>query len=234
MVTIDINLHDGLLDGSRVLESSSKYGPSLYLTANGRIIKVFHRRRRLVPRRFSYARRFARHARRLAMRGISSVTIEAMYSCPERGTELIVYPMLPGASLRQLAGTDRGRRALAALPAYLAELHARGIHFRGIHLGNILYDEDGRFALIDVSFMRFFPWPLDLRSRASNFRHILRYEEDTAMLLNTGLVDFMCRYFDAAALAPRRRERLAALMARSDIPSEFQASLERFATEQVT
>lgn len=227
MIAIDLVRYERLLADSRVLESSAKHGPSVYLTGDENIVKLFRRRRRFAPRRFSYARRFARHARRLAKLGFDSVTIRGMFSCPAHGTELVIYPKLPGIPVRQLAGTDRGRRALAHLPVYLARLHARGVHFRGIHLGNILYGDDGRFALIDVSFMRFFPWPLDLRSRASNFRHILRYEEDTAMLLDAGLVDFMQRYFDSASLPPRQRDRLVALIDSSEIPPVIRSTLVR-------
>lgn len=233
VISIDRDFHDGLLAGTRVLESSPMYGPSVYLTDDGRIVKIFHRRRRFTTTRFSYARRFARHARQLASLGFQSVTIEAVYTCAERGTELVVYPMLPGVSVRKLAGTAGGRRALAALPRYLAKLHARGVHFRGIHLGNILYDECGRFALIDVSFMRFVPWRLDLRSRASNFRHILRYEQDTGLLLDAGLADFMQRYFDAATLSPRQCRRLVALIDSRELPPPIRATLERLPIAQV-
>ncbi len=213
MITIDANQYNAVLAGATVLEQSVKYGPSVWRTDDDRIIKAFHRRRRGVARHFSYARRFTRHCRRLARRGVRAPAVDVGYRCPEIGTELVIYPLIPGATLRTLTpGSVEAGRILAALPGFLASLHGAGIHFRGIHLGNILHDARAGFALIDVSYMRFLPWPLSLRERASNFRNMLGYERDAALIEAFGCDDFMQRYVDAASLSPRRARRLAHLV----------------------
>lgn len=225
MITIDANQYSALTRGARVLERHPRHGPSVFCTDDGRIIKAFHRSRRFASRRWSYANRFTRHAGQLARRGFQSVTVEAVYRCLEQGADLVVYPMLPGRSLRELAG-DRARRALSILPQFLADLHRGGVHFRGIHFGNLLIDDDDRFALIDISYMRFYPWPLDLHGRASNFRNILRYREDAAMLAEFGFGRFMERYFAAAGLSRRRCSRLARLIGRGSAPDSIAAELD--------
>lgn len=213
MITIDANQYNAVLAGATVLEESVKYGPSVWRTDDNRIIKAFHRRRRGIARHFSYARRFARHCRRLAARGVRAPTVDVVYRCPEIGSELVIYRLIPGTTVRTLTpGSNEANRVLDALPGFLASLHGAGIHFRGIHLGNVLHDAQAGFALIDVSYMRFLPWPLTLGERASNFRNILGYERDAALIEAFGLGDFMQRYIDAASLSPRRARRLARLV----------------------
>ncbi len=209
MITIDANQYNAILSGATVLEQSVKYGPSVWRTDDDRIIKAFHRRRRYFSRRFSYARRFTRHCGWLARRGVRAPRVKEAYRCPQVGSELVVYPLIPGETLRSMTpGSPEAGRVLDALPAFLAALHRSGIHFRGIHLGNILHDAEAGFALIDVSYMRWYPWPLTVRARAANFRNILGYDRDAALIDAFGRDDFMQRYVEAASLGRRRAARL--------------------------
>lgn len=224
MITIDSGRYHALVDKATILEQSPKYGPNVWRTDDNRIIKAFHRRHRFLGRHRSHARRFMRHARKLHALGIRSATVVQMYRCPAIGCELVVYPMLPGRTLRNLpVGSAQATRALAALPRFLAWLHRRGVYFRGFHLGNILYDPQEEFALIDVGFMRFYPWPLNAHKRASNFLKIMRYERDIAQLEAYGFDQFLQQYLGAAGLPRRSTNRIARMILDNGLPHTLDA-----------
>lgn len=209
MRTIDANQYSAIIANATVIGGAELPRPRVWRDADGRIIKAFYRRRRGYPRWLSYGHRFVRHCRRLARRKVRAPRIEAAYRCPEQAAELVVYPMLTGMAVRDLPpGSPLAGKVLSALPAFLARLHGQGIEFRGVHLGNILHDDADGFAVIDVGYMRFFPWPLHLHARVSGFRNIYRYAEDRALIEAFGHDAFMQRYIDAAGLSRRRAARL--------------------------
>jgi hypothetical protein len=89
---------------------------------------------------------------------------------------------------------------VSALARYLAQLHDKGVYFRSIHFGNIIVDEAGAFALIDVADTRFKGRSLGNGERARNFRHLLRYPEDRQALARFGNERFVHEYLQAAHL----------------------------------
>ncbi|GJL81408.1 MAG: hypothetical protein DHS20C01_10420 [marine bacterium B5-7] len=224
MITINQQQYSAFVSSARVIQQSREFGANVWLTADDRIIKAFHRQRGFIANRlWSYARRFTSHASRLERRGIRSVKVEEMYRCPEVGSELVIYKRLPGKSLRELEpNSNEESQAFDALPGYLAKLHCHGIHFRGIHLGNILYDGETGFALIDVGFMRFYPWPLGIIERATAFRKILAYPEDRERIVRVGLQPFMQGYVDAAGLSVHRARRFMERCESNTLPANSQ------------
>ncbi len=210
MKTVTPTQYSALIAGAEAIDAAGDEPVGVLRTADDRIVKIFRRSRGpLVDRVWPYAARFASNARRLRRRGVDTVAVEGLFRCPGLGMDFVVYPMLPGASLRDLdADPDRRREALSGLPAYLARLHRCGVHFRGLHLGNVLHQGPGRYALLDVGYLRLLPWALDVRSRASNFRNIMRYDRDLELLVNFGLAEFMRRYLEESRLGPRRRRAL--------------------------
>lgn len=61
------------------------------------------------------------------------------------------------------------------LGKFIAELHAKGIYFRSLHLGNIVLTPDGQLGLIDIADMDIYPWKLWFSTRLRSFRHLTRY-----------------------------------------------------------
>jgi hypothetical protein len=62
--------------------------------------------------------------------------------------------------------------------AFLARLHAEGILFRSVHLGNIVRCDNGEPGLIDIADLSHRPWPLTRSERLRNFQHLFRPAED--------------------------------------------------------
>ncbi len=167
-----------LTAGAEILERQAG-GLSALRTPDGRIIKLWQRRRGLSSDRvWPYSRRFADNCRRLAQRGFKTPRIEAAYTLSDTGEHALVYPMLRGLPLRKLA--EAGSLPLADLAAFYAELHAKGVWFRSIHLGNVLKLETRGFGLIDVSDTRFFRRPLKPAERAHNLGYAWSYRLDQA------------------------------------------------------
>lgn len=215
MKTVTPSQYNALVGDAEAIENPDGDPVGILRTPDDRIVKIFRRSRGPIgDRLWPYAARFASNARRLRRRGVATVAVDGVFRCPGLAMDFVVYPMLPGASLRDLDGDPQVRRdALAGLPDYIAWLQRRGVHFRGLHLGNVLYQGQGRYALLDVGYLRLLPWSLDIRSRASNFRNIMRYDQDLGLLLGFGLAEFMARYFEAAGLGPRRRRKLCRVLA---------------------
>ncbi len=212
MKAINHTQYLALTKNARMLESSN-LGARVWLTPESRIIKLFYRKRRLSSSLIRpHARRFVRNGKVLFRRGIQSVRGEAIYRCSSPAADIVVYPILDGTTLRQMpVGSPEFSAAVSGLPAFLARLHRRGIDFRGIHLGNVLYRPERGFALIDIGFMRFLPWRLHLRWRAKNFRNIMRYNEDCEHLESWGMVKFLRDYTRSADLGRVRTRKFLRL-----------------------
>ena len=199
--------------GARVLESDAR-GEKVLLTPDRHIIKLFYPRRRFTSARiYPYAIRFRNNAKRLQARGIASVQCQQLRYDRQLRRHVITYPLLPGTTLREcLQGGRCADEQLAALAAFMARLHASGILFRSIHLGNILVLEDGGFGLIDVADMSIRPWRLGLSRRARNFRHLLHDRRDREILAGYGYRRFLEEYETAAGISGWRSRLLRVLI----------------------
>ncbi|MGH8529950.1 MAG: hypothetical protein ACRETN_08945 [Nevskiales bacterium] len=165
-----------LIAGAEILERQGG-GLSALRTPDGRIIKLWQRRRGLSSDRiWPYSRRFADNCRRLLRRGIAAPRIEQAYRLDETGEHVLIYPLLAGTPLRQLA--ERSALPLAELADFYAALHAKGVLFRSIHLGNVIKLDRGSFALIDVTDVRFFRRSLPVDKRAQNLGYAWTYRGD--------------------------------------------------------
>lgn len=190
---------------------SDPHGPKVLRTRGGVILKLFRRKRLLTSALWDpYALRFARNAEGLAARGIASVTVRAVWHCPARARHVVAYDYLPGATLRQLASSrGLGTEDWQALGVFVARLHACGVYFRSLHLGNIVALDDGGFGLIDVADLHLHGRALGERLRVRNFRPLLA---DTEVRHRSGASAACAAYLEAACagLPPRRRRRFAA------------------------
>ena len=198
-----------LRTGARLLERDYR-GEKVLLTPDNHIIKLFYPRRRFTSARiYPYAQRFCNNARQLRERGIITVYCEQLRHDRTNGRHLITYALLPGTTLRNKLGeTDDRDDYLDKLASYMVTLHAKGILFRSIHMGNILVLENGDYGLIDIADLSIQRHSLGLRKRARNFRHLLHDKQDREQLGSYGYDRFIAQYEQAAGIDGNRSKRL--------------------------
>lgn len=169
--------------GAQVLERD-RHGEKVLHLADGSYLKLF-RRKRLISSAawYPYAQRFADNALALAGRGIPCPSVIGVYRIPAIRREAVRYRPLEGRTVRQLLAEGAAAPDLRArLGAFVAGLHAAGIYFRSLHLGNIVLTPAGAFGLIDIADLRAGPRPLPAHRRRRNLRHLLRDGDDRAWL----------------------------------------------------
>jgi hypothetical protein len=202
-----------LRTGARLLERDWR-GEKVLLTPDNHIIKLFYPRRRISSARiYPYAYRFWNNARQLREKGIITVHCEQLRHDRQNRRYLITYPLLPGTTLRErLAEVSNSDDYLDKLATWLVTLHAKGVLFRSIHLGNILVLENGDYGLIDVADMSIRQRPLGLIKRARNFRHLLHDRRDRERLGKYGYDRLLDNYERAAGISGYRRTLLRRLI----------------------
>ncbi|HIG42803.1 MAG: hypothetical protein ABGY96_13490 [bacterium] len=177
--------------------------PMLMLTPDNEMIKSFFRKERLSTSTFfPKAVRFAENAKQLKKIGVLAPLPKEVMYCSEMAMHMVIYNRLPGTDLRVLneGGDDTGIRGL---PRYLAELHTRGVMFRGIHLGNVLYlgkEVHQSYALVDISGMSIKKRQLRLWERMRNLINLLGVDDDKDIFDELGVNWFLSRYCRAAVL----------------------------------
>jgi len=198
-----------LREGAQLLERDYR-GEKVLLTPDNHIIKLFYPRRRFTSAHlYPYAHRFCNNARRLREKGIITVQCEQLRHDRTNGRHLITYPLLPGSTLRDTLGkVSNVDDYLDKLANYMATLHAKGILFRSIHLGNILVLENSDYGLIDIADTNIQQRPLGLRKRARNFRHLLHNKEDRKQFSAYGYNRFIEQYEQAAGISGNRSTQL--------------------------
>ncbi len=177
MKRITTDEYQRLRAGAEVLEADS-FGEKVLRLADGTILKLFRRKRLLSSAAwYPYAQRFADNAVAMRRRGIVVPEVIDIVRIPCMARDAVHYHPLPGESLRHLlrAGIDPDtRRTLrSAFSRFVIELHDKGVYFRSLHLGNVLYLPDRRFGLIDIADVRLRPWRLSRRLRRRNLRLLL-------------------------------------------------------------
>jgi hypothetical protein len=199
--------------GARLLERDER-GEKVLLTPDNHIIKLFYPRRKVTSARiYPYAYRFWNNSRQLLQKGIITIQCEQLRYDRHNKRHLIIYPLLPGTTLRdRLAEVTNGDDYLDKLATWLVTLHAKGILFRSVHLGNILVLENGDYGLIDVADMSIRQRPLGLIRRARNFRHLLHDRRDRERLGKYGYDRLLDHYETAAGISGYRRALLRRLI----------------------
>jgi len=184
-----------LLDGSRE-------APGIMLDTDDNILKFFYPRDRIftIKKFLPAASSFAANAGKLNKRGINTVSINGVMHCKDPKCYIVSYKKLPGEDFRHLYA-NRGRSALEPLPAFIAHLHDKGVFFRSIHLGNLLWQPDNRIALLDIQGTHFSLFKLDPIRRARNLSHLLNTKEDRYPYLAYGEGKFMEDYLHHANLS---------------------------------
>lgn len=162
----------------RILEQDTR-GPKVVMLQNARYLKIFHTRRHpAIARLRPAARRFQRNTIRLQHLGISAPEVlDVFWLDAKSGVSGCIYSPLAGEPVESInkREPERIRRLLPSLAAFIKTLHANGIYFRSLHLGNILELGNEQFGLIDVLDMRFKHAPLGQRLVNRNFAHLSQY-----------------------------------------------------------
>ena len=206
---------DALVEGATILESEAGLMKVARLSGD-RIIKLF-RRKSLISSQLwiPYGLRFKKNADKLRALGIPTIRVDAVFNIPSIDRHAILYPALPGNSLRSAqaeAEPDAQQALLEQYARFVAELHTKGVHFRSLHLGNVLVIEGGRLGLIDVADMHFRrKRELNLKERCRNFQHITRYQKDIDLLTGASSPDsFIETYLQASKVPADQHEALRA------------------------
>lgn len=183
MQTLDHSLYLNLREGADVLEADGK-GDKVLRLADGSMLKLFRRKRLLTSALWApYAQRFADNCQALRERGIECPTARKVYRVPSIERDAVHYDPLPGQTLRQLLAAPGHEGLRGQLGTFIARLHEAGVYFRSAHLGNVVLTPQNTLGLIDIADLRTYRKPLRKSLRLRNFKHMLRYRQDRAWLL---------------------------------------------------
>lgn len=201
MQALDNNAYFALREGARVLEAD-RFGDKVLRLSNGNFLKLFRRKRLLSSAAlFPYAQRFADNARALQQREIPCPQVIAVYKLKSIQRDAVYYAPLEGQTLRQLFDNPGLTANLRAqLGEFVAQLHARGVYFRSLHLGNIVLTPTNALGLIDIADLKCQRRALSLSKRLRNFQHMLRYSQDRQWLLEDNSSDFLQSYLSSSCL----------------------------------
>jgi hypothetical protein len=171
------------------------------------VTKVWRRQRSwLVSLVRPYHRQFRRALQELPARGVRVPRYRAHGRVRGSDVRFVMYEWLEGEVLRaRLREVDLGR-----LAAMVADLHARGVYFRGLHLGNVVQDTDGQLGLIDVQDVRLRRRPLSARMRARNLGILCAHPWDRAFLSPKRCSELVLAYCRAAGLGVADTARMRA------------------------
>ena len=171
-----------LREGAAVIEADP-FGEKVLLLSDGTYLKLFRARHLFsLARIYPYSKRFARNVQKLTGKGIPTVTVIDLFHIPCIHRTAVHYAPLIGTTLKKLAD-NIDLVLINKLGAFIRELHEKGIHFRSLHMGNIVVTPENRLGLIDVADMKIYRKPLDRELRLRNFQHTARYPEDMAALM---------------------------------------------------
>jgi tRNA A-37 threonylcarbamoyl transferase component Bud32 len=202
MRTLSPSELSALISSATILESDGLGAKVLKLT-DGSFLKLFRKRSILSSETLKpYAKRFAQNAECLRDLGFNSPQIIQVYRLidPVNKTAVHYWP-LPGKTLRDVLGsssTEQRQQLVAQFGELLARLHACGVYFRSVHLGNVLVQHDGQLGLIDLADMRISRFALSLSKRQRNLKHMRRYAEDQQWLFEENLEALKTGYSRAA------------------------------------
>ena len=177
MKHIEHQAYLALKAGAEVLEADA-HGEKVLRLSDGTILKLFRRKRFFTSAAlYPYALRFARNAERLRDKQIPVPRVIATVRIPSIERDAVHYQALEGVTLRQLLRQGIAPEIEPAMKKSFAEfivhLHAQGIYFRSLHLGNVVLTPQGSFGLIDFSDLRLLPCSLPLFMRRRNIQRML-------------------------------------------------------------
>jgi hypothetical protein len=205
MINLSIQKFTDLCSSGIIISAHRKYGPKVILLPSGDYIKVFNPKSGFTKRKlFPKYKSFVKNTEQLRAYGIPSVTVNQVYFLEEYQSYAVSYTPLAGTDVRSLA-EENSKQTLEDLIPFLVELHEKGIYFRGIHLGNVLKLDNGRYGLIDVADLYFKRGPLSIIMRVRNLAHMLKNTDDANFYKHYGIQAFLRLYAKEARLFDIRK-----------------------------
>lgn len=190
-----------LFEGKYKVLEKDGFGIKIVETSNRKIIKFFRLKSFFSSALFiPYAVRFKNNAERLKALKIPSVTVEKIAYCRQEKRYIVIYPKLEGVPLRYFFGEAYDSNLLIQLAGFIADLHNKGVYFRSLHFGNIIFMDNKKFGLIDIADMRILKKALDPRLCVRNFKHLLRYKDEYALIKQLGMDQFISEYLLAGGM----------------------------------
>lgn len=190
----------------------AKFGrPALlaHTDAEGRMLmtKVWHRRE-LVSSDLvmPYYQRFRRALVRLSALDVPVPRYRAHGRVLGTGTRFVVYEPLVGRPLRDCYDAVD----IPRLAEFVCALHARGVYFRGLHLGNVILGHDGGLGLIDVQDIRFRTRPLGRRRRERNLGILCSHPSDLGYMQKGHWSELVMAYCRCAGFSVTEAARMRA------------------------
>jgi tRNA A-37 threonylcarbamoyl transferase component Bud32 len=170
--------NDLLASAERVFEQD-RHGVKVAQLKDGSIVKVFRVKRWWSGAGvYSYARRFCRNVDRLKQRNIPVPEVLNLYHVTSTRLSAVCYSPLTGQTIKDIMKAGLLDEALAyQVGEFIAKVHALGIYFRGLHIGNIVRTPSGDLGLIDVSELSIY-WSLSRYRKLRNFARFWRVQED--------------------------------------------------------
>lgn len=200
--------------------------PKVFEKDGNIIIKLFYPKKsklssdRIRPR----ALRFYRNVKKLHVHGYSVPIVEKVKFCPDLKMYMLYYPKILGNNVRVLARSGH-LDVIRHVALLLADLHVKGIFYRSIHLENLLYQPDGKLALLDVTDVKFKSRALSVYYRYRNLKHLLHEPHDKSLWKAFGIENFMNEYFKHAGLSNNAEKILRYLIKRiTTSPTQPQTS----------
>lgn len=188
---------------------SDRHGVKVYQLTDGNYLKLFRLKKLFSSALFySYEKRFERNARLLQEAKVPTVSVCNLWRIKKIQRTAVHYSPLAGTILRDLYG-DSGQLAdneVVGLAEFIAGLHAKGIYFRSLHLGNVVKTSAGDLGLIDISDLKKQNRSLSIRSRIRNFRHLFRYPIDLAAVSSQKGNPFINGYLAQTKLRDKQKQ----------------------------
>lgn len=171
------------------------FGDKVLYLSDGTYLKLF-RRKRLISYSlfFPYSKKFALNALRLKKLGVPTVEVISVYCIPSISRTAVHYRPLEGCVFNS-PSLDFTDTLMFKFGEFLRYLHDNGVYFRSLHFSNVILTPNNSIGLIDIADTRFLAWPLSLRLRIRNFKHILRYIEDKKILIS--MLDFFVQGYQS-------------------------------------
>ena len=190
------------LVGEQSMEGIKTELPKVSQTMYGEIVKLFVSKKKWYSsdRYKPYAKRFCDNAHQFNAMSISAPKINKIYFCPEINTHAVFYNKIFGDGLDALT-KNKEYNLLPEAASFIASLHERGVFFRSMHLSNLVYQNNGKIAVIDISDVRFKKKPLSLYVRYRNLKHTLCHREDQLAWRHLDAAHFLQVYFEKAQLS---------------------------------
>ena len=176
---LSLQAFNDLLAGAERVFEQDRHGVKVAQLKDGSIVKVFRVKRWWSGAGvYSYARRFCRNVDRLKQRNIPVPEVLNLYHVTSTRLSAVRYSPLPGKTIKDIMKAGLLDEALAyQVGEFIAKVHALGIYFRGLHIGNVVRTPSGDLGLIDVSELSIY-WSLSRYRKLRNFARFWRVQED--------------------------------------------------------